>query len=273
MVTPTTTAAPEPWLRRWRRRHVKRLGKRAIRGLASFLGAQSTVGDRPVLRTADFPWVAAIEAGYPAIRAELDRVLEQREHLPPFQEISRDQRRITSGCRWKVYLFCGFGYRVDAHCRQCPETARLLEAIPDMKSAWFSILAPGGKITPHRGISKGIVRLHMGLRTPRDRAQCWMRVDDQIMHWDDGRAFVFDDTYDHEVRNNSAEERVILIVDVERPMRLFGRLVGKVFNRAIRHTAYVQDARRKQLAWDERLELMMDHAEAMHADEPERRPS
>lgn len=271
MVAEPLAATREPLLRRWRRRHVKRLGKRAIRGLSAFLGAQSTVGDLPVLRAGDFPWIGRVEAGFPAIRAELDRVLEAREHLPPFQMISRDQRRITTGDRWKVYLFFGFGYRVEGHCRQCPETARLIEAIPDMKSAWFSILAPGAYITPHRGISKGIVRLHMGLKTPRDRANCWMRVADQTVHWDEGRAFVFDDTYDHEVRNDTTEERVILIVDVERPMRPLGRWVGRAFNRGIRWTAYVQDARRKQMEWDQRLEAMMDRAEAMHADDADGR--
>jgi beta-hydroxylase len=272
MVADQLDATRAPWLRRWRRRHVKRLGKRAIRGLGHFLGEQSLVGDAPVLDAARWPWIPRLEAGFPAIRAELDRVLEAREALPPFQMISRDQRRITSGDRWKVYLFFGFGYRVASHCQRCPETTRLLEQIPDLQSAWFSILAPGAVITPHRGISKGIVRLHMGLKTPRDRAKCWMRVDDRVMHWDDGHAFMFDDTYDHEVRNDTAEERVILIVDVERPMRPLGRWIGKAFNRGIRWTAYVQDARRKQLEWDQRLEAMMDRAEGMHAADDGRSP-
>lgn len=260
----------EPWLRRWRRRHVKRLGKRAVRRMAGVMARQSLVGDAPVLDSALFPWVARLEAAAPAIRSELDRVLELRDHLPPFQMISRDQRRITSGDRWKVYLFRGFGYPVDSHCRQCPATASVLDTVPDIQSAWFSILAPRAVITPHRGITKGIVRAHLGLKTPADRANCWMRVADRIVHWDDGRCFVFDDTYDHEVRNDTDEERVILIVDVERPMRPVGRAVGRAFNRGIRWTAYVQDARRKQAAWDERLETMIANVEAMRDDGAER---
>ena len=63
-------AGRESYLRRWRRRHVKRVGKRAIRGLGGLLGAQSTVGDHPVLDARHFPWLADVEAGYPAIRAE-----------------------------------------------------------------------------------------------------------------------------------------------------------------------------------------------------------
>ena len=50
-----------------------------------------------------------------------------------------------------------------------------------------------------------------------------MRVDDQIKVWKPGEAFVFDDTYEHEVRNDTDEERVVLILDFDRPMGLGGR--------------------------------------------------
>jgi beta-hydroxylase len=257
--------------RQWRRRKVKRLGQRGIRRLGSFIARQSLVGDAPVFDRDVVPWSRALEAAFPAIRRELDGVLALREHLPPFQTISPDQRNIAHGDRWKVFLLYGFRLRSEANCRRCPETAAVLAGIPGLLSAWFSILAPRTAIPRHRGISKGIIRAHLGVVAPKDRANCWMRVDDRTVHWEEGRCFVFDDTYDHEVRNDTDEERVVLIVDVERPMRLPGRVVGKIFNRGIRLTAYVQDAWKNQLDWEDRLQRAVERAEAYRDDGDEPR--
>jgi aspartate beta-hydroxylase len=43
-----------------------------------------------------------------------------------------------------------------------------------------------------------------------------MRVADQFVSWTEGEMFVFDDSFDHEVWNES-EERLILIVDLWHP--------------------------------------------------------
>lgn len=98
---PSTFAAR---LRKRRRRLVKEYGKRGIRGLSGFLGRQSLVDDRPVFDAAEFPFLRELELNWRKIRAELDQVLTAREHLPPFQMISRDQKKIARDDRWKTFI-------------------------------------------------------------------------------------------------------------------------------------------------------------------------
>jgi beta-hydroxylase len=266
------------WARRRRRKLVKRIGKVSIRRLAGFLARQSVVGNAPILDVGAFPWVNDLQAATPVIQRELAAVLRLRDHLPAFQAISPDQARIAYGEQWKVFMFYGFGHRAERNCARCPATARALAVIPGLQTAWFSILAPRAVIPPHRGITKGIVRAHLGLRVPRDRDRCWIRVGDRRLHWTEGRCLLFDDTYEHEVRNETDDERVVLLLDVNRPMRWPGRITNAAFVAAIRWTAYVTEARRNHRTWEERLEAAAQRADALgdaagalvERDEPER---
>ena len=45
-----------------------------------------------------------------------------------------------------------------------------------------------------------------------------MRVKDQVHVWEEGKSILFDDSWNHEVTNHSSDLRVVLIVDVLRPM-------------------------------------------------------
>src|SRR5580704_2077719 len=63
----------------------------------------SIPGDQPVFDNAKFPWVAAIEAEFPKIRAELDRVMLRRDELPNFQDISSDVKTIQTDNNWKTF--------------------------------------------------------------------------------------------------------------------------------------------------------------------------
>jgi len=238
--------------RKFRRKKVKDTGKLLIRTMSGVIARQSLIGDQPVFDKSVFPWTSNFEANWEKIRAELDMVLQTRDKLPSFHELSPDQKRISKGDNWKTFVFYVFGERFDPNCRRCPETARLLDSVPDIRNAWFSILAPNYRIPPHHGPTNGIVRIHLGLQIPRDSDNCWIRVDDRILHWEEGRCIVFDDYYEHEVQNNTDEQRVVLFFDVDRPMRPLGRLVNRLLISGIIRSAYVQDARSNMLAWEQR---------------------
>ena len=165
-----------------------------------------------------FPWVSRIEAGYDVIRAELDAVLAKRDEIPTFQEVLPSQELLTSDQKWRTYMFYGYGHRHAVNCAECPETARLVESIPGMKTAFFSILAPGKEIPPHRGFYKGVLRYHLGLKVPNEAEQCQIRVGETWRHWEEGKSMVFDDTFEHEVKNDTDQERVVLFVDMVRPL-------------------------------------------------------
>jgi aspartyl/asparaginyl beta-hydroxylase (cupin superfamily) len=237
-------------IRSVRRRTVKNSGRFLLQTLAGFIGRQSLIGDQPVFDRSVFPWIAELESHWQEIRAELDRVLESRDELPSFHQVSPYQKRISTGDNWKTFVLYVFGDRFDPNCQRCPSTARELERIPNLRNAGFSILAPHYHIPPHRGPTNGIVRIHLALKIPKDSENCWIRVDDQILHWKQGECMVFDDFYEHEVQNNTDEERVVLFFDVDRPMRLPGRLLTRSLINGFKHSSYVKDPKKNLQEWE-----------------------
>src|SRR3546814_9198449 len=94
----------------------------------------SLVGDRPIFDNTLFPWTGALEAQASGIRQELQALLQERERLPAFHEISPDVGTITSDDQWKTFLFMAYGLRSERHLARCPATAR---ALADRQSvAW-----------------------------------------------------------------------------------------------------------------------------------------
>lgn len=237
-----------------RRKRVKRFGKNLIRGLAGFLGSQSKVGDTPVLDSAHFPFLAAFTDNWQTIRTEVAAVLRHREAIPAFQEVSPDQMRISKGQNWKTFILYGFGNKLEKNCRQAPVTARLLETVPNLQTAWFSILGPGYHIPAHRGVSKGILRVHLGLIIPDKAEDCRIRIADVVKVWRPGEIFVFDDTYEHEVWNDTDQERVILLFDFDRPMRFWGRLTNRIFVNLLKRTAFYQEPKKNMRDFEDRFE-------------------
>jgi aspartyl/asparaginyl beta-hydroxylase (cupin superfamily) len=239
---------------RLRRRHiVKRIGKRLFRRIDLWLGQQSLVPTDPVIDASYFPWVEELRRNWTSVRAELDALLRHRDELPCFQEISPDQSKISPDHLWRTFVFSGFGERSEQSRRLCPETARLLEGVPRLETAFFSILAPGKHVPRHKGVTRGMVRCHLGLKIPSEPERCTMTVGDVRCVWREGEVLFFDDTYPHEVSNDTSEERAVLLFDFERPMRLRGRLVARLLMGLLRRTAYFKDAQRNQNAWEKRF--------------------
>lgn len=249
-------------LREKRRWAIKKAGKRFTRGIANFLGRQSLVPDTPVLSNEPFPFLKPFADNWEAIRAEVIEILKHREAIPAFQELSRDQYKIATGKNWRTFILYGFGERAEKNCAQAPLTAKLLSQVPQIQTAWFSILAPGFHIKAHRGVSKGILRAHLGLIVPKDAEKCRIRVDDQIKVWRPGEIFVFDDTYEHEVWNDTDEERVILLFDFNRPMRFWGRAINSAFVRLVKLSAYYKEPRKALDSWEDRFEAATRRADA-----------
>jgi len=246
-------APPNP-RRRLRKRLVKWAKRRGRPALNRFLAGHSLVGDPEVFQRSDFPWVAELEAGWREIRDEAEHMLALRQHIPTFQEISPDQYRISDTDEWKTFWYLGFGHRSQIFARLCPQTARRVDAIPGVETAFFSILAPGKHIIPHRGVYKGIINCHLGLLIPKARERCRMRVGDEHFHWEPGECRIFDDTFQHEVWNDTDEHRVILMLQFRRPLRAPGRWASRLFLAVLARTPYVTVAKRNQLAAERRLE-------------------
>ncbi|MDX1671817.1 MAG: aspartyl/asparaginyl beta-hydroxylase domain-containing protein [Balneolaceae bacterium] len=240
-------------LKKRKKKLVKDLGGKFLWSLERMVEKYSKVPTTPLLDPYRFNWPALLEKNWHAIRWEMNHILEFRETLPNFQEISEDQQSISDDDNWKTYFLYGFGYKAAANCARCPQTTRLIEQIPGMKTAFFSILKPGKHIPEHRGVFKGILRYHLGLKVPEPREQCWFRIGDQMLHWEEGKSLLFDDTYPHEVKNDTGGTRVVLLIDVVRPLKFPANLINKTLIGLIKRSSYVQDARRNQQAWEKRF--------------------
>lgn len=226
-----------------------RIGRRLQPWCNRMIGRSSRVGDKPFHDKADFPWIAELERHWDEIRAEASVVLSDINAIPPLAEISPDHRRIAPAGMWRSFFLHGYGYSVEENCRRCPRTAALVAKVPGLNSALFSVLVPGTHIPAHTGVTKAILTCHLGVQVPREAEKCRMRVADQYVTWREGEAFVFDDIYQHEVLNDTPDTRVVLLIQFRRPVGLRGWLFGETFLWAVRHSRFVQDARRGLMAW------------------------
>jgi len=246
-------------------RWLKGSGRPALNRL---LARYSLVGDAVVLDTAYFPWTRSLEREYEAIREEALRLLELREHLPGFHEVSPYQSRISDRDTWKTVWLYGFGYRSEIVARLCPVTARLIDGVPELQSALFSMLAPGKHIPAHRGVFKGLVNYHLGLVIPDDPAKAHMRVGSERFHWEPGQSVVFDDTNEHEVWNESDQERVVLFLQFQRPMRSPGRQLSHLFLRALALTPYLRVPLANAKRWEQQIQLAAEREGLVPASAP-----
>lgn len=241
-------------LRATKRKLAKDLGGKLLWTLEKLIAKTSEVPNTPYFDSDLFDWTTDLENNHATIRAELDQILEHLEQVPNFQQISTDQKSITTDDKWKTYFLYGFGYKAEQNCARCPQTTKLIEQIPGMKTAFFSILAPGKHIPEHRGLYKGFIRYHLGVKIPKPITQCGIKVDGETRHWEEGKSLLFDDTYLHEAWNTSDEIRVVLFMDILRPLKFPGNILNDVLLSLIKRSSYIQDAKKNQEAWEEKYE-------------------
>jgi beta-hydroxylase len=157
--------------------------------------------------TSNFPFVVQLERNWRAIAAELAAIRSQ-----PF--LPWPETFLYEGS-WNVFGLYGFGRKLPGNCTLCPQTAQLVEAIPGMTTAGFSLLAAGTVIRPHVGYSHEVLRCHLGLITPPG---CALRVGTETRTWQEGKCLIFDDTVEHEAWNKGLDDRTVLLIDFKRPL-------------------------------------------------------
>lgn len=227
--------------------------KYILPGAEFIVSTFSRVGREKILNLDYFPWAEKIESKADDIRNELSSILYDVKKIPDFHFISEKQKRITSDEKWKVFPFSVFGRWIDVNCQKCPITANALTEIPDLQNSMFSILGPGKYIPPHRGPYNGLLRYHLGLLIPNPKSSCRIRVGDEIVNWSYGNSVVFDDTYEHEVWNDSDEYRVVLFADFLRPLPRLAAVINKALVNYIARP-YVLEGKEKLAAWDKMIE-------------------
>lgn len=174
---------------------------------------------------ADFPWLAQLEAATPAIRAEVMDVLKDHEAFQPYLRADPSRPQLNRGGLhnnrdWGAFYLWEDGKLNEENAARCPATMAALRQVPlphipgRAPSVLFSLLRPGAHIPPHTGIVNTRLIVHLPLVVPPN---CQLRVGNEIRTWEEGRAWVFDDTIEHEAWNRSNETRVILLLEIWRP--------------------------------------------------------
>ena len=87
----------------------------------------------------------------------------------------------------------------------------------------FSRLAAGSRILPHCAPSNCRLTVHLGIEVPEETGEteetqsCAIRVGSTWRQWKRGECLVFDDSYEHEVRNLTPHPRTVLLLRVWHP--------------------------------------------------------
>ena len=172
-----------------------------------------------------FPWIEEVEAAAGDVHAEFIAVLEAEEGFTPYisypEDVPQNQfAELNNSPRWSAFHLYKLGERNDENAGKCPKTMELLQRVPQpdlpgrTPAAMFSLLKPKTRIPPHTGVTNVRLVTHLALIVPEG---CRFRVGNDVREWIPGRAWVFDDTIQHEAWNDSDKLRVVLIFDVWHP--------------------------------------------------------
>ncbi|MEQ1864236.1 MAG: aspartyl/asparaginyl beta-hydroxylase domain-containing protein [Micropepsaceae bacterium] len=174
----------------------------------------------------EFPWLEAVEAATADIREEAEAVLRDDRAFTPYVTRGLKERPrgedlgMLDNPDWSAFFLWRDGSEMTENAARCPRTMRALERAPlsrvkgRMPSVLFSLLRPGARIPPHTGVLNTRLICHLPLIVP---AGCRFRVGNDEREWVEGKAWVFDDTIEHEAWNTSSQLRVVLIFDIWRP--------------------------------------------------------
>jgi aspartyl/asparaginyl beta-hydroxylase (cupin superfamily) len=173
-----------------------------------------------------FAGIPQLEGAVDVIRAEFDALIaaEAAEMVPyiqyPKSAPLRQWKDLNFSRKWTAIHLLKSGERIDSNARHCPKTMEVIGQLdqPDVPgaspNAMFSLLAPRTRIPPHTGVANTRLVCHLPLIVP---PKCGFRCGATTVEWHVGKAFVFDDTIEHEAWNDSDELRVVLIVDLWAP--------------------------------------------------------
>lgn len=193
---------------------------RAVAGLRHLY--DSRISSPPVLNSAElFPAAQRFTENWRQIREEALNVAHNLQHIPRFHEIMQEQASISANDArdWRMFVMQAYGQPIHRNLARCPQLAALIARSPDVLSASLSFLAPGKQVPPHRGPFRGILRGYLVLSMPK-RADgtpaAVLKIAGREYRLNEGEFLLWDDTFEHEVWNDSDQVRTVLLLDVRR---------------------------------------------------------
>jgi aspartate beta-hydroxylase len=166
---------------------------------------------RPWWSRDDIPWLDYLETAAPVILQELQAFPADAE-----RSVSHPTRLAPDG-QWRALYLCCIGRPYPKNIGVFPLTLKVLSEIPgatDCGMTYFSMIEGGTHIASHSGFTNAHLRCHLSLIATEDSR---IRVANEVRRWVEGKAFVFDDSFDHEVWNEGSERRTVLLFDFWHP--------------------------------------------------------
>ena len=162
-----------------------------------------------------FPASRKLDYQFDQIKAEVTKLVESRG-IHTYGEIDplRAAEVLTD---WKLYYAYMLGEANPMAYRDCPTFLDFAERTPSVVNAIIAILEPGVTLKAHEGPYAGILRYHLPLTVPENNPPR-LRVELEMHTWKEGEGILIDDTFEHEVYNESDGQRIMLIVDIRRPV-------------------------------------------------------
>jgi beta-hydroxylase len=182
-----------------------------------------------VFPTSSVPGLDKVKEQYPVIRAEAKALLDTGVFQRPPAIDEPGYNTFEKG-GWRMYPLKWYEQECGKAARKtCPKTCSLLDSIPTIRSAMFTVLPPGARLGRHHDPIASSLRYHLGLLTPNSE-KCALTLDGTAYPWLDGEDLLFDQTYLHSAINETKSPRVILFCDVEKTqlMGVIGRLADGV---------------------------------------------
>lgn len=144
-----------------------------------------------------FEWTKLLEENWTDIQSELLNVYNKDDQwflAHPHYVKSESSKA------WKTYEFSFFGIKNLENCQKCPKTSALLNKIPELVTAQFSVLEPNTIIEAHKGYTKMVLRNHLALKVP-SKELCKIKIEDEEHSWEEGKVITFDDSKIHEAQS------------------------------------------------------------------------
>lgn len=129
------------------------------------------------------------------------------------KNIKSDWMVSWQGKSWYNFPLMYHNNVIDISDQICPKTIEILKKVPSIQIAGYSLILPGGELTPHTdatGKMFGSLACNLMLT---DNKNCYLYVKDFRYEHLIGKAVVFDSTYEHWADNQDNKPRVILYID------------------------------------------------------------
>lgn len=180
----------------------------------SYLGKRPNENQIGFYDSSQFQWIKRLEENFSVIKEEILEYVEEDEgRLIPYFNIEL----ISKSTVWKTSAFTFWKWNFKKNQASCVKTIEILEQIPNLVSAFVSILEPDSEIKRHRGDTNGIMRGHLPILIPDDVSSLGLKVNEDIKIWKEGELLLFNDAAYHNAWNLSNSRRIVLIIDIVRP--------------------------------------------------------